>query len=354
VQDDLIDITTYNFTLSKEIFDGTSLPEMNLCVQNALLRGQEAMAFNKLSRQAQQVCKNWHLEVNSQHAAKMKGLIQCSKEFSCMEEFWGIHTYLSEVTDTNSTARKAKRQIDVAQSHTNYHLSMVAEELVGVVSLDEPIDIMHPMTYKIVGSLMLRTVLLNYLKMKDGYPMIAEVHQEDLCKPTHVIVPQPEEAERMIGMMNKNLPAFLYHILLELDVTEDIVKSLLKKSCEESLVADILNCKWQSDVRTLTTLAEERQEKAEKDLKSTAWFKDEFGLLKKGPKTQPHIPPEEQFNLNGTSLVKTTHDQHQVSILKNASNAPKKGIEEKSTSLTKRMTPMNQRNEMREKLTSPT
>jgi hypothetical protein len=173
---------------------------------------------------------------------------------------------------------------------------MVAEELVGVVSLDEPIDVIHPTTYGIVGSLMLRTVLLNYLKMKDGYPMIMEVHQEDLCKPTHVIVPQTKEEERMIGMVNKNLPAFLYHMLLELDFTEDIVKSLHKKACEASLVADILNCKWQSDVRVLEMLAEERQEKAKKALESAAWFKDEFGLLKKGPKSQPRLPPEEQFN----------------------------------------------------------
>jgi hypothetical protein len=80
----------------------------------------------------------------------------------------------------------------------------------------------------------------------------------------------------MIGMMNKNLLAFLYHMLLELDIKEDIVKILLKKSCKASLVADILNCKWQSDAR----LAEERQEKAVKDLESAAWFKDKFGPLK--------------------------------------------------------------------------
>jgi hypothetical protein len=72
-----------------------------------------------------------------------------------------------------------------------------------------------------------------------------------------VIVPQTKEAERMIGMMNKILPAFLYHMLLQLDFTENIVKSLLEKSCKASLVAGILNCKWQSDVRTLTMLAEE-------------------------------------------------------------------------------------------------
>ncbi len=67
-------------------------------------------------------------------------------------------------------------------------------------------------------------VLLYYLKMQDGHSMIAEVHQEDLCKPTHIIIPQVEEAERMVSMMNKNLAAFLYHMLLEMDFTEEVVK----------------------------------------------------------------------------------------------------------------------------------
>ncbi len=65
-----------------------------------------------------------------------------------------------------------------------------------------------------------------------------------------------------------------------------------------------------------------------KALESAAWFKDEFGLLKKGPKAQPCLPPEEQLNLNGTSSVKTIHDWHQAPILKNAYNAPKKGNKE--------------------------
>ncbi len=149
MQDDLLDIITCNFTLDEGVLDGASLLEMNLCVQNALLRVQEVTAFNKLSHRAQQACKSWHLEVDSQYAAKMKGLIQCAKEYGCVEEFWGVHAHLSKVTDANSTARKAKQQVDIAQLHTKYQLSMVAEELVGVVSLDEPIDIIHPTTYEI-------------------------------------------------------------------------------------------------------------------------------------------------------------------------------------------------------------
>ncbi len=73
--------------------------------------------------------------------------------------------------------------------------------------------------------------------------MIAEVHQEDPCKPTHVIIPQSKESDHMIGMVNKNVLAFLYHMLLKLVFTEDIIKNLLKKFCKASLVADILNCK---------------------------------------------------------------------------------------------------------------
>jgi hypothetical protein len=298
---------------------GESLPPMNLRVQNALLRGQEVTACNRLSHQAQQARKSWHLEVDSMYAAKMKALIQSAKTYGCVEEMWGPHAHLSEVTDATSTAREAKRQVDVAQSHTNYQLSMVAEELVGVVNLDEPIAILHPESEKEVGQLSLRTALLNYLKMQDGHPMIAEVHQEDICKPTHIIVPQTEEAERMVGMMNKNLPAFLYYMLLEIGFTEDIVSKLLRTSCETSLVAQISQCKWHAGTRTLTTPEEERKSKAVKALESAAWFKDEFGLLKKGPKLMMAILLEAQFNLDGTSSIKTIHDRHlqqPTSILK--------------------------------------
>ncbi len=221
----------------------------------------------------------------------MKGLIQCAKEYSYVEEFWGCHANLSEVTDAKSTACKAKRQVDVAQAHTNYQMSMVAEELIGVTNLDNPVDIVNPVTKEIMASLSLCTFLLNYLKMQDGHPMIAKVYQENLCYPTHVIIPQSEEAERMIGMMNKNLPAFLHHMLLEAAFPKDFVKKLLKNSCEGSLVSDVSSCKWDSKTRTITTVADIEHERELKAFEGAAWFKDEFGFLKKGNKTQPRLSP---------------------------------------------------------------
>jgi hypothetical protein len=178
------------FFMDKGVKIRKSLLPMNLGIQVAMLKGLPVNAFNQLSHHAQQARRSLHLEVDSKYAAKMKGLVQCAKEYSCVEEVWGCQAHLSEVTDAKSTAHETKQQVDVAQAHTNCQKSMVAEELVGVTKLDKPVDIINPTTHETVGSLSLCTVLLNYLKILDGYLVISEVHQENLCKPTHVIIHQ--------------------------------------------------------------------------------------------------------------------------------------------------------------------
>jgi hypothetical protein len=308
---DDLDSSDYDFTLDEDIEPGESLPPMNLRVQVALLKGTQVNSFTKLSHQAQQARRSWHLEVDKQHSRKMKTLIQVAKDYGCVEEIWGCHAHLSEVTDANSTNREAKRQVDVAQSHTNYQMSMTSEDLEGITSLDERIDITHPSTGEAVGSLSLRMILLNYLKMQDGHPMIAEVHQEDLCKPVHVVIPQAEEAERMIGMMNKNLPAFLFHFLTDAGFTDEFLQELLRRTCEASLVAEVATCKWDNATRTLITREDERHEKAIKAFEGAVWFRDEFGMLKKGSKDSSRLPKDALFNLDGVASVKTIHDRHQ-------------------------------------------
>jgi hypothetical protein len=158
---------------------------------------------------------------------------------------------------------------------------MTAEELVGVTKLDKPIKIIHPTTFEMVSTLTLCAILLNYLKMQDGHPMITEVHQEDYCKTTHVIIPQAKVVERMVGMMHKNLPAFLFHMLKDASFTEDFIKKLLKEMCKAFLVAEVSVCKWDKNTRTLTTPANEKHKKEFKAFNESAWLKDEFGLYDK-------------------------------------------------------------------------
>ncbi len=51
-----------------------------------------------------------------------------AKEYGCFEHYWGVHTHISEVADITSTSSEAKRQVEMAQKHVNYEVSMTAEE----------------------------------------------------------------------------------------------------------------------------------------------------------------------------------------------------------------------------------
>ena len=82
----------------------------------------------------------------------MKELVQYAKETGCVAQLWGKHAHLSKITDQQSTAREAKRQVDVAQAHTNYQVSTVCKDLIGVISLDESKEITHPTTGKSLGT----------------------------------------------------------------------------------------------------------------------------------------------------------------------------------------------------------
>ena len=228
-REDHLDLDLYDFMLNLDVEDPSSLPPMIMRIQATKLRGKDVSTFNRLSICAQYARKTWHLEVPSMYATKMKSPVEIAKAYKCVETYWGLHAHLSEVTDIKSTASEAKRQVEIAQKHTNYEVSMTAEDLVGVIDLDYESKIFHPKTGKEVGSYSIRYALMNFVKMSDVRPAIAEAHQSGISKPTHLIVPNTPEAERMITMMNKNLPTYLYHTLIEHGLPEEFVEDLLSK-----------------------------------------------------------------------------------------------------------------------------
>ncbi len=76
----------YDFSMEMDVMIGETLPKMNLRLQSAKLRGQDLAIFNRLSGRAQYARKSWYLEVTSQHAKKMKALVQYVKEQVCVEQ----------------------------------------------------------------------------------------------------------------------------------------------------------------------------------------------------------------------------------------------------------------------------
>jgi hypothetical protein len=117
-----MDQEKFKFSMDMGILIGESLPAFNLKIQNAKLMGQDVLTFNNLSNRVQFACKSWHVEIASKYANGMKELIQYAKESGCVLQLWGRHAHLSKITDQRSTAREAKRQVDVAQTHTNYQM----------------------------------------------------------------------------------------------------------------------------------------------------------------------------------------------------------------------------------------
>ncbi len=198
-----------------------------------------------------------------------------------VEKFWVKHAHLTKVTELLSNLRETKNQVNLAQSHTNYQMSMTAKDLIGVILLNETLDIIHPVTKTVSSMLNLRDILLHYLNMSDGHSMIAEAHQEELLKPTTIIILITAKAKRMSLMINKNLLAFLWHMLRDQGMPEDFIKDLLGKLCEASLVADVYKCTWGQTMRTLTTKEEEKKDEEIKAFESPPWFREVFGFLRK-------------------------------------------------------------------------
>ena len=312
----------YDFLLDLDVGDTLVLPAMTLRIQAAKLRGEDVATFNRLNKRAQYARKTWHLEVPSAHAAKMKSLVEIAKAFKCVDAYWGVHAHLSEVTDIKSMVSEAKRQVEIAQKHTNYEVSMTAEELVGVIDLDYAATVYHPTTGKEVGSYSLRYALMNFVKMSEGHPAIAEAHQSSISKPAHLVVPNTPEAERMINMMNKNLPAYLYHTLIEHGLPEDFVEELLEKSCEATMLAERHRCKWDTATKTLTTVEDSIQSKKANAFEGAAWFKDEFGLLgKNATQNQTRFAAlKTLFDLDNAGSRKTIYDRHKKVQIKEGAN----------------------------------
>jgi hypothetical protein len=112
-------------------------------------------------------------------------------------------------------------------------------------------------------------------------------------------------------MMNKNLPAFLWHMMKEQGLPDEFIDDLLNNSCEATMLAKMHECKWDPATKMLTTAEEESNTEKSKAFKGAAWFRDEFGLLAKNQynKTK-YTAPEALFNLDDTGLRKTIHNHH--------------------------------------------
>ena len=102
---------------------------------------------------------------------------------------------------------------------------MVSKDIMDVFDVDKKMDILSitdPQEKN--GGYTLRAVMYR-LKLQDNSSLVGEVHQAAAMSPVDVVVRNTGEASKMIGMVNKNVAAFLYHVILKWDKDEGFIKS---------------------------------------------------------------------------------------------------------------------------------
>ena len=127
----------------------------------------------------------------------------------------------------DTSAVEIKRLINFSHKHTNFHSSMIAEELVGIIDPDvtETVySVLDPT--KAVATINLCHVLYKYVKMDDGHSLIAEAHQRGHMGSVDIVIPNTPEAETMVEIINNELPAYLTFYLDNIGMDKYFIRKL--------------------------------------------------------------------------------------------------------------------------------
>jgi hypothetical protein len=307
------------------------IPALELWLQNPKFPGQDVSHFNKLEWQVQNNRKVYHVECNKRFALGVKRLAQLAKDFNIVEEWWGKHAHVLEVCDKDSTSSKVKRLCRVAQVHTNYQCSMIAEEIQGITDLNGwgPVKKRDTEGKETVGKWMLRNVLMKSLRLTSGHQLVAKVHQLPApMSPVQAVVPHTPEAEQMILMMNKNFPVYISYALEDQELSKEFISELVKRSCCTTKAMEIELCSWGRETAVLTTPSNKKAASNEAEMVLAPWFKDVFAklnLAKKGRGNLPPPPPEMLFNLAEERSIKTIHHRNESPPQESMDGQPGKG-----------------------------
>lgn len=161
----------------------------------------------------------------------------------------------------------------------NCQVSMVGDELAGVINVNTTADVLHPSTEERFETYSLCQILMYFIKMSDGCQAIAEVHQKGIQHPTHMVIPNTKDAEMILDMMNRNPPAYLRFTLHDQGFPDNFIRTLLERTCKAATVVESYKYQWDKATKTISSEKEKKAEESLKAFENAAWYKDEFGLL---------------------------------------------------------------------------
>ena len=227
------------------------------------------------------------VEADDGEVEMIQYLVEIAKNRRLFEKYWGFKARVTAVLDNRGRKKgdhRTQQMVDMAavasysRKHINYMASTRMDGIRGIFHLDKKVDffsVTDP-TQK-VGDATLRWLLYRELKMSDGHCLFEEIHQAEPMGAVDVAVPNCEEAERMLLMLQRNSAAFLHFYFRDNSkLPAELISELLAKSMDPILVNSISKCSWDNKSWYLTTPEDAEQEKL-KRMEDAAWYSDVFG-----------------------------------------------------------------------------
>ena len=269
------------------------IPDLGTRAQVPKVEGMDTKQFQGWNWRQQELRKVIHVEVEAKDVLTMvQCLVEWAKSSGVLQKYFGKNAHASNVIEVKKGAA-AKREsgqqfvqgkVDMSalashcRKHINYMGNTRYDGIMGILDLDKPIPFYSASDpNKVAGWYTLRRAMYEKFKMSDGHRLFWEVHQPAAMGPVDVVVPNCEEAERLILMINKNAAAFFINYLRDYgNMPEEFVKRMVRATMDPSKVNLVEDCVWQKADMVLITKADKEAEELQA-MEDAAWYKDEIG-----------------------------------------------------------------------------
>ena len=108
-----------------------------------------------------------HIECDNGHSKIICDLVELAKDEGPFKRMWGKQVHPTAVVNKDMTAGELQQLTKMSQTHTNFHTSMISEDLIGILDLDAVATVYSvSKPTRAVATMSLRHILYNYFKLK--------------------------------------------------------------------------------------------------------------------------------------------------------------------------------------------
>lgn len=292
-------------------FRDAVIPPFSLTVKVPKIQGEDTSVFQGWKGRDNWHRKCIHIGVDKEHQKLVLTLVDEAKRCNLFAPKWGKHVIVTRFEDSGSDKIDLKKVLSASRDHINYHATMTYDGIRGIMDLDRKVSIKSVEDSNVVvGKLSLRDILYDHIKMDDGSPMIAEVHQRTPVSGVDVVIPNVAYAEGQIVQMNKNLAAYLLNYLKDSGMDEAFVKELIRIAVDPTLRIEMNQCEWDAKARSVTS-PEEKANATTKLMMEAAWYKDMFSGLTigNGPAKKQYVDEEVMYRLDDERSATSIHQK---------------------------------------------